>query len=150
VRYQPAERGFLAIARHIEVREDWSLKWHMRVAHAYGWTGLLVQAFDAADGALTGPPIDAKGIEFDETGGGSLLSAAELTVALPGGSLPGLLVDPGRWYAIWVWCGGGIRAAGWQTYLGTNVGSDAASKLDVTVGSIALYFTPITALLGAR
>jgi hypothetical protein len=51
---------------------------------------------------------------------------------------------------IWVWCGGGIRAAGWQTYLGMNVGSDAASKLDVTVSSIALYFTPITALSGLR
>jgi hypothetical protein len=32
---------------------------------------------------------------------------------------------------------------------GVNVGSDAASRVDVTVESIKLYFTPVLAL-GAR
>jgi hypothetical protein len=151
VRYQPSERGLLRIRRHIQVEQDWSLKWKMRVAHTYGWTGLLVQSFDATDNELASTPIDGKEIRFDKTGGGgSLLPAAEFTVTLPSEGLPSLFVDPSRWYAIWVWCGGGIRAAGWQTYLGMNVGSDAASKLDVTVSSIALYFTPIAALSGLR
>ena len=47
-------------------------------------------------------------------------------VTLPPLPLPSLIADPNRWYAIWLWCGGGIRAAGWQTQAGANVGSDAA------------------------
>jgi hypothetical protein len=71
-------------------------------------------------------------------------------VVLPSEGMPSLFVDPSRWYAIWIWCGGGIRAAGWQTVAGMNVGSDAAAELDITVPSIALYFTPIVAFSGSR
>jgi hypothetical protein len=144
-RYRPLEPGVLRIHRHMDVDEAWSMTWHMRVAHTYGWTGLLVQAFDD-DNELVDTPIDGRTIEFNKTGGGgALLSlpAAEFTVNLPSEGLPSLFVLPTRWYAIWAWCGGGIRAAGWQTYAGTNVGSDAASKLDVTVPRIDLYFDPL-------
>ena len=57
-----------------------------------------------------------------------------------------MIVRPSRWYAIWIWCGGGIRAAGWQNIAGVNVGSDAKSELDVEIPSIALYFTPFDEL----
>jgi hypothetical protein len=60
----------------------------------------------------------------------------EISVALPGDNSfwgTSLFVVRDLWYAIWIWCGGGIRAAGWGTVLGMNVGSDAASELDVRV-----------------
>ena len=147
--YRPTERGVLGIRPKVNVHEDWYLKWNMRVAHAYGWTGMLVQSFRVTDDELASTPVDKKRREFDKSGGGgSVIPAAEFTVNLPPEDFWGtsLFVDPERWYAIWIWCGGGIRAAGWQTYVGMNVGSDAASQVDVAVPKIALYFTPITAL----
>jgi hypothetical protein len=127
----------------------------MRVARTHGWTGLLVQSFDASSDDLASTPIEDRRMQFDESAGGGAalvlpLPVAEFTVVLPGQGLPSLFVDPRRWYTIWLWCGGGIRAAGWQTILGVNVGSDAASKVDVAVESIRLYFTPIVALGGPR
>jgi hypothetical protein len=154
IRYQPTERGVLGIVPKIEVRWAWRLKTKMRVARTFGWTGLLVQSFDVADDTLASTPVDRRRTQFDESEGGGAavvlpLPPAEFTVVLPDEGMPSLFVDPARWYTIWLWCGGGIRAAGWQTVAGVNVGSDAASRVDVTVESIKLYFTPVLAL-GAR
>lgn len=152
ISYRPTERGVLGIRPKVDVDWYWRLKWNMRVAHAYGWTGILVQSFDATTNEMLSAPVDKKRMEFDESGGGSVLPPVEITVNLPPEDFWGtsLFVDPRRWYAIWIWCGGGIRAAGWQTYLGMNVGSDATSKVDVSVPSIALYFSPLTAMSGSH
>jgi hypothetical protein len=144
-RFRPSEPGVLRIGHHLDVKGHSHLAWHMAVAHAYAWTGLLVQAYDD-DNDLVDTPIDGRTVEFNRSGGGGAvlsLPDAEFTVNLPSEGLPSLFVVPERWYAIWAWCGGGIRAAGWQTHLGMNVGSDAASRLDVTVPKINLYFDPL-------
>ncbi len=148
--YRPTAQGVLGIRPSVDVDEDWYLKWNMRVAHAYGWTGMLVQSFGVEDDELASTPVDKKRREFDESGGGSNPWTVEVTLNWPPQEFWGtsVIVSPQRWYAIWIWCGGGIRAAGWQTYLGMNVGSDAAARLDVAVPKIALYFTPMTALIG--
>ena len=124
------------------------MKWNYAVAHTFGWVGILVQTF-TQDGTLVETPVDKKGRIFNEDGGGSIIPPAEINVSLPyGGNFWGtsMIVRRSRWYAIWIWCGGGIRAAGWQNIAGVNVGSDAKSELDVEVPSIALYFTPFDEL----
>lgn len=107
----------------------------------------------ASDDELAGTPIDHRRTHFDVHDDGWVtlpIPAAEIDVFLPAEGMPSLLVDPSHWYAIWLWCGGSIRAAGWQTVAGVNIGADAASRVAVRVESIALYFTPITALAGER
>ena len=153
IRYQPSERGLLRIRQRIHYSYAGHVKSKMRVARARGWTGLLVQSFDPSDNQLVGTPIDARDQCFDLHDDGQVippLPSAEFDVHLPAAPLPSLIVDPSLWYAIWLWCGGGIRAAGWQTVAGMNVGSDASAKVDVQVESITLYFTPIGALASAR
>jgi hypothetical protein len=148
VRFRPPHAGVLGIRPVVTVDEDWSLKWKHRVAHTFGWSGLLVTTFDET-GTEVGAPIDKRGIEFNEHGGGSIIPPAEINVTIEGdGNFWGasLFVRPTRWYAIWIWCGGGIRAAGWQTIAGVNVGSDAKSELDVAVPEIKLFFTPLDQL----
>lgn len=152
VRFQPTETGFLGVRPAVHVDDAWSLKWNHGKAHAFGWTGILVQTFDPA-GNLLDTPIDKKRREFDESGGGSIIPPVEIDVALPDGPNfwgTSLFIVKELWYAIWIWCGGGIRAAGWQTVLGMNVGSDASAALDVRVPSIALYFTPLAQLQSHR
>jgi hypothetical protein len=149
VRFQPPAVGVLGIRPEVRVDESWSLRWNHAVAHTFGWMGVLVQTF-TADGTLVESPIDRKGRVFNEDGGGSVLPPAEFDVNLPAGEddfwATSLFVRPSRRYAIWIWCGGGIRAAGWQTIAGVNVGSDAKSELDLEVPSIRLYFTPFDEL----
>ncbi len=149
VLFRPTERGVLGIRPKVIVAKDWYLKWNMRVAHAYGWTGMLVQSFRTTDNELAATPIDKKRWEFNVSGGGSIFPPVEVVLNLPPEDFWGtsLFVDPSRWYAIWIWCGGGIRAAGWQTVAGMNIGSDAAAEVDVTVPQLALYFTPLTDLI---
>jgi hypothetical protein len=150
VRFQPTELGVLGIRPLVRVDASWSLRWNYAVACTFGWTGILVQTF-TPDGTLVQTPVDKKGREFNEDGGGSIIPPAEMNVTLPGGEDfwgTSMIVRPSRRYAIWIWCGGGIRAAGWQTIAGVNVGSDAKSELDVEVPSIALYFTPFDELAG--
>jgi hypothetical protein len=150
VRFQPTELGVLGIRPTVGVDDSWSLRWNHAVAHTFGWTGILVHTF-TANGTLVETPVDRRGRMFNEDGGGSVIPPAEFDVNLEGDGnfwATSLIVRPSRRYAIWIWCGGGIRAAGWQTIAGVNVGSDAKSELDVEVPSIALYFTPLDELLG--
>lgn len=84
VRFQPTETGFLGVRPAVHVDDAWSLKWNHGKAHAFGWTGILVQAFDPA-GNLLDTPIDKKRREFDESGGGSIIPPVEIDVALPDG-----------------------------------------------------------------
>lgn len=143
--YQPADAGVITIYPRVDA--DWSsyIKWNKRVAHAWGWSGLLVQTYEVGSNDLLGTPIDRKRMLFDRSGGGgtTLPFDVEVDLDFPDPPPPTVVVSPDRWYAIWVWCGGGIRAAGWQTILGMNVGSDAKSKVDLDVSSIALYFAPV-------
>ena len=125
VMYRPTERGVLGIRPKVDVKYSWSLKSNMRAAHTYGWTGMLVQSFRVTDNALASTLIDKKQSEFDMTEDGSLLPAVDVDLNWPPGEEfwgTSLIVHPKRWYAIWIWCGGGIRAAGWQAILGANVG----------------------------
>lgn len=151
-RYQPTEPGLLQIQPRRHLEWEARVKSKMRSARAFGWTGLLVQSFDTSDDRLVDTPVDDRRMHFDlhDSGWALGLPPVEFDIHLPADPLPSLIVDPSRWYAIWLWCGGGIRAAGWQTVLGANVGSDAASRVDVRVDRITLYFTPIGALAGGR
>jgi hypothetical protein len=151
VRFQPTKLGVLGIRPLVRIDESWSLKWNYAVAHTFGWVGILVQTF-AQDGTLVQTPVDKKGRIFNEDGGGSVIPPAEINVSLAEGEDfwgTSVIVRPSRWYAVWIWCGGGIRAAGWQNIAGVNVGSDARSEIDVEVPSIALYFTPFDKLAEA-
>lgn len=145
--YRPTQPGLLGIRPAVDVDWSWHLKASYAAARTYGWTGILVHAFDATTDELVSAPVDRKQMEFNESEDGSLWPSAEFTVELEGGDFwaTTVPVDPSRWYAIWIWCGGGIRAAGWQTQAGVNVGSDATSRVHVRVPSIALYFGPFTA-----
>jgi hypothetical protein len=150
--YRPAQPGLLGIRPVVDVDWSWHLKTNYAAARTYGWTGILVHAFDATTDELVSVPVDKKQMEFNESEDGSLWPSAEFTVELEGGNFwnTTVPVSPSRWYAIWIWCGGGIRAAGWQTQAGVNVGSDATSRVHVRVPSIALYFGPLTVHSGPR
>jgi hypothetical protein len=148
--YRPTEPGMLTIYPRVEAEWSSYIHWNMRVAHAWGWSGLIVQSFNPGSNAVVSTPILTTHSLFDRKGGDNsgddIIPATHVDLPWPDPSPPTLPVSPDRWYAIWVWCGGGIRAAGWQTYLGMNVGSDAEAAVDLDVSSIALYFAPMAQL----
>jgi hypothetical protein len=98
-------------------------------AHSDGWIGLRVDTYNLA-GALVGTPVYQKNsLWWDD----SWWSGASNSGSNSGYPLYArLTVDRDHYYAIRVWCGGSVSAAGWSTFSG----SAAKASLSASVPSI--------------
>ena len=98
-------------------------------AHSDGWIGLRVDTYNLA-GALVGTPVYQKNsLWWDD----SWWSGASNSGSNSGYPLYArLTVDKDHWYAIRVWCGGTVSAAGWSTFSG----SAAQASISASVPSI--------------
>jgi hypothetical protein len=108
---------------------DWWTICAFASAHSDGWIGLRVDSYNLA-GALVGTPVYQKSSLWWDDSWWSGASNAGSNSGYP--LYARLTVDQQHWYAIRVWGGASVSAAGWSTFSGSGAGA----SLSATVPSI--------------
>jgi hypothetical protein len=120
--YPPAENNFLQIWSAPAFTDDWGDWCVMDGASADGWIGLYVASYDLA-GGFTGAVVDQQMPLWADSSWWSGVGLQEGSNSGFGLYAP-LQVDQDHQYIIWVWAGGDVSAAGWDTFWGSGAGDD--------------------------
>ena len=121
------DQGSLHISTNPTLSLSWALWCALNSAHSDGWIGLYIASYDLSGNA--GTPIRSQIIRWSEdvfagdpSGGGVDTQPLQARFA----------VDRDHYYVVWVWCGGSVSGAGWDSFFG----SGAYSEMYVNVPSI--------------
>ncbi|GEJ59096.1 hypothetical protein [Anaeromyxobacter diazotrophicus] len=124
------ENGILHLTSAPALNFGWGDWCVLDGAHTDGWLGLIVGRYNLS-GGLDGWSVDQQlDLWSDDSWWSGTGWQTGSTSAHPLDAW--FTVDSSHWYALWVWCGGDISAAGW----GIFSGSGAGSTMSVAVPSI--------------
>jgi hypothetical protein len=129
--YPPAANGSLQIWSTPGFTDDWGDWCTLDGASADAWIGLYVGSYDLT-GAFTGAVVDQQVSLWSDSSWWSGVGSQQGSNSGFGLYAPPIQVDQDHQYAIWVWVGGDVSAAGWGTFSGSGAGDD----LNVFVPSI--------------
>jgi len=124
------KKGILKIWANPAINYQWSDLCNWDSAHSDGFLGLYVGRYDLSGGFVSAP-VNQKISLWDDSSWwyGQYDMGSNSGFPL----FSQLNVDSNHWYALWVWCGGHIEAAGLE---GAVFGSNAGATLSVAVPSI--------------
>jgi hypothetical protein len=130
--YPPVENGSLQIWSSPAFTDDWGTFCNLDGASADAWIGLYVASSDLT-GASTGAVVDQQVQLWSDSSWWSGTGAQQGSNSGFGLYAPPIQVDQDHQYAIWVWAGGDVSAAGFG---GAFWGSGAGDDLNIVVPSI--------------
>lgn len=118
--YPPAECGDLQVWASPSFTDQWYDICSFDSAHADGWIGLYIESYDLT-GAPTATLVDQQISLWSDSSWWSGGSGQGSNTGY-GLYAPPMQVDQDHQYAIWVWAGGDVSAAGWGTFSGSGAG----------------------------
>jgi hypothetical protein len=134
--YPPAPNGSLQIWSTPNFNYDWGDWCVLDGASADGWIGLYVGSYDLT-GAFTGAVVDQQINLWSDSSWWSGVGEQEGSNSGYGLYAPPIQVDQDHQYAIWVWAGGDVSAAGWGSpFWGSGTGDDLNIGVRPSPGSL--------------
>ena len=125
----PTETGLLRVWSNPAVNFDWGDWCVLDGAGSDGWLGLYIGEYDADGGGFSGAPVDQQINLWSDSSWWS--GVGEQNGSNSGYPLQATLeVDNAHFYAIWVWGGTDVYAAGWgNPFWGSGAGGDLAAAV---------------------
>jgi len=125
----PTETGLLRVWSNPAVNFDWGDWCVLDGAGSDGWLGLYIAEYDADGGGFSGAPVDQQINLWSDSSWWS--GVGEQNGSNSGYPLQATLeVDNAHFYAIWVWGGTDVYAAGWgNPFWGSGAGGDLAAAV---------------------